>query len=340
MKKIGRLILLGLILFLLFVAYASHQVNEKSENVFGGKKFIIEKGQGVRAVAKNLREQGFIDSSFWFSYYVWRQDKALFDGEYDLRTDWSIKQIFNALQQAQTLKEETITIIEGWSVKDIDKYLVDKGLIKKGELINYSDGFYGINAEQKIIANNWDLLKDRPRKVGLEGFLYPDTYRIYRDSSVEAIVKKMLDHFHDQVSLELRAEIKKQRGDFYEYLTLASIVEKEMFGYENRRKVADVFWSRLKINMPLQSDATVNYITGKGTVRPSAKDLAVESPYNTYQQYGLPPTPICNPSLEAIKAVIYPDTTPYLYFLTTPEQQIIFSKNYDEHLQNIYKYLK
>jgi len=113
-----------------------------------------------------------------------------------------------------------------------------------------------------------------------------------------------------------------------------------MFGYENRRVVADIFLKRLELGMALQSDATINYITKKGIAAPSLNDLEVDSLYNTYKYRGLPPGPICNPSIEAIKAVIYPADTDYLYFLNTPEGDIIFSKNHDEHVANKFKYLK
>lgn len=150
----------------------------------------------------------------------------------------------------------------------------------------------------------------------------------------------MLRNFDDKLTPEMRAEIKKQGRTVYQVLTLASIVEKEMFGYESRRQVAGVFYNRLKIGMPLQSDATVNYITGKGMTRPTIADTKIDNRYNTYKYYGLPPGPICNPSIESIKAVIYPASNNYLYFLTTPDNQIIFSKTMDEHLKNQYKYFK
>jgi UPF0755 protein len=137
----------------------------------------------------------------------------------------------------------------------------------------------------------------------------------------------------------MREEIKKQKKTIFEVLTLASIVEKEMHGYENRRVVAGVFYNRLKIGMPLQSDVTVNYITKKGMTRPTIVDTKINNPYNTYVNKGLPLGPVCNPSIESIKAVIYPADTDYMFFLTNAKEQIIFSKTYDEHLRNINKHL-
>ena len=104
--------------------------------------------------------------------------------------------------------------------------------------------------------------------------------------------------------------------------------------------VSGIFRKRLEANIALQSDATVNYVTGKGRIQPTADDLKVDSPYNTYQYRGLPPTPIANPGLNAINAAIYPENNPYYYFLTTKETgEVIYSRTYDEHLQNKAKYL-
>ena len=186
---------------------------------------------------------------------------------------------------------------------------------------------------------DWSFLIDRPKGASLEGYLYPDTYRVYKQTDLEAIVEKMLNNFDAKLTTEMRDEIKKQKKTIFEVLTLASIVEKEMYGYENRRVVAGIFYNRLKVGMPLQSDVTVNYITKKGTTRPSLDDTHIDNPYNTYVNKGLPPGPVCNPSIEAIKAVIYPADTDYMYFLTNEKEQIIFSKTYEEHLRNINKHL-
>ena len=320
--------------FLIFLIYFNAQITKQNDNQFGERLFKIEKGEGVTQIAENLDQQGFLASQFWFKVYVAASgNKAKFlDGEYKLRTDLEIKELVRQLTGARNSnKEVDVTLLEGWSVAEMDEYLVKRELIKPGELLAYSDDF---------AQKDYFFLFDRPKDADLQGYLYPDTYRVYVQTSAAELTRKMLENFDQKLTPEMRAEIKKQKKSIFEVVTLASVVEKEMFGYENRRVVADIFLKRLKTGMALQSDATVNFITQKGIAAPSLEDLKVENLYNTYKYPGLPPGPICNPSIEAIKAVIYPAKTNYWYFLNTPQGEIIFSQTHDEHVDNKFKYLK
>ncbi len=331
MKKI----LLGiLILLVIFTIYFYNQINSQNPNQFGDKEFEIKKGEGVRLITDNLVAQGFLEKPFWFKVYVAASgNKTKFvDGVYDLKTSMSIKELIVALTNAQNSnKEINITLLEGWTGEQMDDYLAKQNLIQPGDFLDYGN---------KYSEKTFLFLIDRPKKASLEGYLYPDTYRIYEQTSVAVIVDKMLANFDNKLTDEFRKEAKKQGRSIFEVVTLASIVEREMFGYENRRKVADIFLKRLKIGMALQSDATVNYVTQKGQAAPSSEDIKVDNPYNTYKYPGLPPGPISNPSIESIKAVLYPEDTEYWYFLNTPDGDIIFSENYDEHVLNKQKYLK
>ncbi len=169
--------------------------------------------------------------------------------------------------------------------------------------------------------------------------MFPDTYRIFKNATAQDIIEKMLDNFDQKISSELRTEISKQNKSIFDIITLASIVEKELSADEDRAIAADIFYRRMEIGMPLQSDATVNYVTGKKETRPSVDDTHTDSLYNTYQNRGLPPGPISNPGLSAIKAVIYPKANNYYYFLTTEEGDVIYSRTNDEHAENKAKYL-
>jgi UPF0755 protein len=134
---------------------------------------------------------------------------------------------------------------------------------------------------------------------------------------------------------------RRRIKNLYDILIMASIVEKESPDKKEMPTIAGVFYNRLGIGMPLQSDATINYIVGEGRAQATAQDIEVDSPYNTYKYVGLPPSPICNPGIDAIKAAIYPEKTDYYYFLTTQdgERKTYFSKTYEEHLKNKAKYL-
>lgn len=325
---------IAIVVFLVFTIYFNIQISKENPNEFGAKSFRVEPGQGVEEIAANLVEQGFLARPFWFKVYVAASgNKARFiDGEYDLKTNLSIKDLVLALtNQKNSNKETEITLLEGWTAGQMDEYLAGKGLIKAGEMVDYSQNF-----DEKSFL----FLIDRPKQASLDGYLYPDTYRIYQAAGIGSIVKKMLDNFDQKLTPELRAEIKKQKKTIFEVVVLASIVEREMFGYENRRVVADIFQKRLAAGMALQSDATINFITKKGIAAPGLDDLRIDNAYNTYKYRGLPPGPICNPSIEAIRAVIYPANTGYWYFLNAPSGEIIFSQTHDGHVLNKQKYLK
>jgi UPF0755 protein len=247
--------------------------------------------------------------------------------------------------------EETIQILEGWTSRDIGQYFERKGKWQSEEFLEVA-GFpqvdYRNNKEMPALkdwSKEFSFLADKPKYYGLEGYLFPDTYRIYASSTVEEVIEKMLDNFDKKLTAAMRAEIKKQRKSVYDIITLASIIEKEApLNYQtedNRdaRIISGIFWNRLKIGQGLQSDATLTYILGDTNAAHSGQDLEVESPYNTYKYRGLPPGPICNPGILAIEAAIYPITTDYYYFLTA-DGQVIYARNYDEHKKNKAKYLK
>jgi len=242
-----------------------------------------------------------------------------------------------AKARAQALlvrKENKVTIIEGWRLKDIASDLAKEGIVSEEDFMSAA------------AIDNWrdryEFLND-PRIKSLEGFLFPDTYNFFVEVTANDIIKKLLDEFDHKVTDKMRADLKSQKCSLYDAIILASILEREisnMPSHDGERDiVADIFWSRIKIGMGLQSDATVNYVTGKTSTRPTLKDLAIDSPYNTYKYRGLPPGPINNPSLASIKSAIYPQASDYLYFLTDENSNAYFAKTYAEHQANIRKYL-
>jgi len=158
-------------------------------------------------------------------------------------------------------------------------------------------------------------------------------------TSEEDLIKKTLNNFDKKLKASTRDEISKQGKTIFEVLTLASIIEREVPNKVDKKMIADIFLKRLKVGIGLQSDATINYVTGKGLAQPSYADLEIDSPYNTYKYRGLPPGPISNPGIDSIEAVVYPTSNDYYYFLTTHEGEVIYSIDYDEHLTNKAKYL-
>jgi UPF0755 protein len=249
--------------------------------------------------------------------------------------------------------EDTIQILEGWTSREIGQYFESQGRYQSEEFLEVA-GFpqvdYRTNKEMpalKDYSEQFSFLSDKPKYYGLEGYLFPDTYRIYSTSTVEEVIVKMLGNFDKKLTSQMRADIKAQEKTIYEIVTMASIIEKEApFDFKTNddrdaRLISGIFWGRLEIGQALQSDATLSYIFSDKKPQHSGKELETVSPYNTYKYRGLPPGPICNPGLWALKAAIYPLKSNYNYFLTPPDgSQVIYAKTYDEHLQNKYKYLK
>jgi len=321
---IGVIVIIAIISFLIGIKKPAQEISEPVN-------FIIEPGSGVKHISQGLYNVGLIKSKYSFEIYVWLKnwDKKLQAGEYALNKNMSIKRIASLLAGGEALANEAaITIIEGWGRQEIDKYLAESGIISKDEFLENTKL---ITDEEKVQRS---FLADAPANATLEGYLFPDTYKIFKDASVQDVINKMLNNFDSKLTGEMREEIQNQGKTIYEVITLASVIEKEVMEFEDMKMIADIFLKRLEIGQALQSDATVNFITKKGVTRPTAEDLAIDHPYNTYKYRGLPPGPIANPGLNAIKAVIYPTPNKYYYFLTTPEGEVIYSVTYEEHLQN------
>jgi UPF0755 protein len=147
----------------------------------------------------------------------------------------------------------------------------------------------------------------------------------------------MLKNFDQKLTPALMAEIKAQKKSIFSIVTMASLLEKEVKTQEDKKIVSGILWKRIAIGMPLQLDATINYITNKGDASVTIKDTKINSPYNTYKYYGLPKGPISNPGLDSISAAIYPTKTNYLYYLT--DGKTIFSETLEQHIEAA-KYLK
>jgi UPF0755 protein len=298
------------------------------------QEFIVEKGMGVKEIATRLQNDQLIKSTFWFETYIWYKNfgTSLKAGQYSLSPGLNIPEITVILSGGQVKDNSAqITFPEGFTLKQIKTRLIENNIAAaqgfNGEMV---DGF----------QLQYKFLSDLPSGTSLEGFLFPDTYRFNMEIKKEQIIKKFLDNFDKKLTPDLREKINRQGKLLYEIIILASIVQQEAVDEEEMPMIAGVFANRLRIGMPLESDATVNYITGKNMRQPLLEDTKIKSPYNTYANKGLPPTPICNPGLAAIKAAIEPMASDYLYFLHPLNQPAVFSKTLDEHNKNRVRYLK
>lgn len=331
MKKIFFLIIVAIIIsFFYWFWLISSPVSSQTAPVY----FLVEAGETLADVSKNLDQIGLIKNRLAFEIYAqvrgWQGQ--LIAGNHLLNKNMSIRSVLRSLINSDNLKDErTITIIEGWRLEEIADYLEANKIVSKKDFLN------------EVLTSNWqneyEFLAGVEART-LEGFLFPDTYRLFLNATAKDIVKKMLDNFDSKLTAQMRSDIKTANKNIFEVVTLASIIEKEVPQDQDKKLIADIFLKRLQTGLALQSDATINFITGQGLAQPTLADLKIDSPYNTYKYRGLPPGPIANPGLGSLQAAIYPTANPYYYFLTTLDDgRVIYSRTYEEHLKNKAKYL-
>lgn len=314
---------------------------QSGKTVEAGKTVTVNipEGSGGSVIAQKLYDAGVISDKEAFATEVKRQeaDSKLKSGTYVFVTGGDVAEVVSRLVTGPNSNKGTVTVAEGLTVKKTAKVvseslgIPDKDFLAQAKASNYS-------ARYAFLAN--------AQNDSLEGFLFPTKYDFgsEKDVTADTVITAMLDKYQSEVaSLDFagaEATIKSQYGvtmSDYDIIKLASIIEREAISEDDRGKVASVFYNRLKAGMPLQSDATMSYVTG-GEV--TADDLKTQSPYNTYLNKGLPPTPICTPSLASIKAALSPDKTDYLYFLIIEKGDYsnhTFSTTYEDHQKAIEK---
>lgn len=299
--------------------------------------FTIEKGTSVRQVSELLEERGIIASARPFRFYLSSNelDGDIQAGDFLLKEGMSYAGAAAVLLRAES-KEVEVTIPEGYTAAQIGE-----AVRAKLPQISEEDWQFTVGKNSPLKFSE-ALLNQIPAEQGLEGYLFPDTYRFRADANTETVVKTMLQTLERRLAekgIDTSPETGVQDFDFHEVLTLASIVEREVRSPEEMKNVADIFLKRLKIGMALQADSTVNYVTGGDNPSISLEDTKLNSPYNTYKFTGLTPGPISNPGITAITAVFAPNANPYYFFLTDPEGNVYYGETHEQHLANR-KYLR
>ncbi len=327
-RKIIYIILVFLVVILVSIIIFWWQIRTPLNPTGETKIFKVSKGDSAEVIAENLKDAGLIKNPFLFRLYIFLalSQYSLKPGEYELSSKMPIRDIGDTLVLGG-VNEVIITIPEGFNLKQIEDRLVGAGLTKQNELINY-----------KFSEDVPPILSDKPKSASLEGYLFPDTYRFFKDATLSDVISKMIDNLSDKLTPYLKTAIKNSSYNTYEILTMASLIEKEIPKDSDRPIVAGILWKRLKAGVPLQVDATLVYITGRNELYEA--DKKINSPYNTYLYRGLPKGPIANPGLSAIKAVIFPETSPYWYYLSAKDGTTVFSKTLGEHNRNKANYLK
>lgn len=310
-------------------------------------QFEITEGQSLPVIIKNLQAQKLLFNPWLFKWYFKKGglDKKIQTGIFELQTDLSVKKLAGIITNPETA-EIKLTFLEGWNLRDYGHYLEGLGMFQAEELhelVGFPTVDYRFAKDMPALTDfvgEFAFLQDKPTYLGLEGYLFPDTYFFKKHATIKQIVEKMLENFGRKLTPELREEIKNQKKDIFDIVRVASLVEAEAREEKDRQLVADIIWRRLDLGMPLQLDSTVNYVTGGKKPAISSAEQTIESPYNTYKYQGLPLGPINNPGLESIRAAIYLEPNDYWYFLSGKDGIMRYAKNLQGHNENKSKYLK
>ena len=321
-RKVYLLLLLVFHLFI-FAGLYFEGLQPLSQNKNLPPKIIeIQRGEGLIDIAQKLYQNGIIKNRVVFIIEALRsgKNKEFKAGEYAFYPYQTISEILDILSKGKVFQHK-ITVFEGATLWQIAEILEKEGVCSKKEFLKW--------AENKEFLRELGVPSDTA-----EGFLYPDTYFFAKNTPCPQFISTMVRNFWEKwKSIEPLAQ--KSNLTLREIVILASIVEKEAFYDSEKPIIAAVYLNRLKKGMPLQADPTINYAL-KSFRRLTYKDYrSVKSPYNTYLHNDLPPTPIGNPSLSSLKAVLTPAKVPYLYFVADGTGKHIFSKTYKEHLKAI-----
>ena len=333
-----------------FTAWSCYRIYFPYQSDDTQQEFVVQKGDGVNQITARLAEQGLIPHNFYIDTYLWliKSEGKLKPGTYSLAPSMSAQEIADKLVNSETSSNSKVVIPEGWTRENIAEVFTKFHIehyqgtedIKLVESQFEIDFLRQSNQADKY-RPDYDFLTDLPQGATLEGYLFPDTYEVYGNATPEEIVRKMLDNFAKKVDGDFLEDIKGQDKTVFEVVNLAAIVEREVRKEEEMKKVAGVYQNRLDADMKLQSDATITFITKKKDPQPTYEDTRIASPYNTYLHEGLPPAPIGNPGLQAIKAAVDPAEHDYLYFITKLDTgEAVFAETVEEHGENKERYLK
>ncbi|BBI34817.1 endolytic transglycosylase MltG [Cohnella abietis] len=303
-------------------------------------KITISSGMRAQKVAEELEQNGLIRSSFLFSVWLKMQGEGskFQAGVYELTPGLTRDEIVTKLNNGDIIAGATIrfTIPEGFTVQQIATRLADIAGIDKAKFIEAA------GKPQQLTGSLWtkNLPSDNSLRFPLEGYLFPETYEMKSGSTEVDLINRMLselDHKLDQLPEDWQIVLEERGLTVHQLLTIASLVEREVVIDEERPIVASVIQNRLKKKMPLQIDATIQYLLDKQKERLLNADLKVNSPYNTYVNQGLPPGPIASPSLKSIEAALYPEKTDYFYYVTKKDgtNSHLFAVTYKQHQKNI-----
>lgn len=333
--KLGGFMFVGIAVLVILIGVGSfvwwRNVTSAPSLIEGNERFLITKGMSATQIGNKLSEEKIIKNSFAFKFYTQLTGKSqeIQAGEYSLPKNKNLYLVI-----AEILKGPS----QVWVT-------VPEGLRREEIAFKFADGLGKTGSERSAFID--EFIKDTQ---GKEGYLFPDTYLVAKDISVIKVVSAMENTFEKQTS-DFQKDIENSQFSLNQIVTIASLIEREAKGVEERPMIAGVILNRLKDGWPLQIDAAVQYAIAskkleKGLLEPgkywavlTKEDLEIASPFNTYAKAGIPPSPISNPGITSLEAAVYPTSNDYYFYIHDDSGQIHFAKTIEEHNANVRKYL-
>jgi UPF0755 protein len=292
----------------------------------GARTVEIPPRLGLLGVARRLWDEGVIRSRPGFVLLATASGRArsLKAGEYLIPQDASALAVLGLLASGRVV-QHAIVLPEGHTVAELARTLEAERLVTADDVL-------------RVARDRAFLVGQGIEAESVEGYLFPDTYQVVRGMTSEEILGRMVTRMREQLAPAILEQIRARELSVHEALTLASIIEREAVDPSEMPVISAVFWNRMRRDMPLQADPTVQYAVGRVRERLTREDLQADSPYNTYRRLGLPPGPIASPGLAAIRAALNPAPVSYLYFVAADDRRHHFSTTLDDHNAAVARY--
>lgn len=323
--------LLGILFVVFLIAggagawYVKNLLQPVNANDKSFKTIVVGRGESFQSIAQKLTDQGIIKStlSLKLANYLASEKKTIQAGGFRVSPSMTPEEVLETLSHGKI--DLWVKLLEGWRREEM------------------------ADALEKTFAEN-NVNFDKQKFINLtktkEGYLFPDSYLFPLNTSEEAVVSLLENTLEKKITPEMKSAMNKSGKSLHQILTMASIIEREARSKDARRKVSGILWKRIDAGWPLQADATLQYAKGYDTIQktwwkpPIGADKTVASPYNSYQNTGLPPGPICAPSLSSIEAAVFPETTDYWFYITDTKGNMHYAATLDQHNANVNKYLR
>lgn len=319
-RALGCLVAFAIVAAGAFYAFEWQRQSRLPVGVGDPVRLEVSQGASAKIIAETLEKNKVIRSARYFRTIA--GNAKIKPGIYDLSPTDTPETILKTLEKGSVATVRQ-TFPEGFTLRRVAARLRENSIADETLFLELTE------------KEGKSFTADFPLPDTLEGYLFPDTYRFPIDIDERGIAQRMLDNFSKVVYEKHGDAIRRSKYSLHELITIASMVEREARVDQDRAKIAGVIYNRLRIRMPLQIDATVQYARGQHKERLLYKDLELESPYNTYRRRGLPPGPICCPGMPSIEAALSPETSDFLFYVARPDGSHVFSRTFAEHRRNI-----